>query len=118
MRTQITNVDEIKSITSLSKDERETTISFYEDEKTLSLVTSSNRMLTKLKKCMKENSNEYRCYLISEDENKEPTGYEFIFPTKYLKFTKKAREGRVFTEEEKKQAAERLKRAREKNNEN
>lgn len=118
MRTQITNVDEIKSITSLSKEERETTISFYEDEKILTLVTSSNRMLTKLKKCMRENPNEYKCYLLSIDENKEPTGYEFIFPTKYLKFTKKAREGRVFTEEEKKQAAERLKRAREKKNEN
>ena len=116
MKIKIDSINDMFPIKTSLGDYRETTIAFYEDESTCSLITTSNKMLTKMKACFKQNPEEYVCY--ANTNNGIVVSYEFIFPVKYLTFRKKKKPGRTFTEEEKKELAERMKKARSKKNDN
>lgn len=82
------------------------------DDDTVSCFCSDNLMLTKLKEVMKQNPEDYKCYIKHIFPDGSIGGYEFQFPKKYLKFMIRERAYNM-TEEMKLASRERMRKARE-----
>jgi hypothetical protein len=104
MKTQITNLEEIETIQGVPEDEKETHINFLHMDHNCVLYTRDNTMVTKMKRCMAKNINDYQCY-VQKDPDGTVVSYEFIFPKKYLRFATKSKE---LSEEQRKFIGERL----------
>lgn len=73
---------------SCASDERETTVQFSYNEKTAYIFTSDNTMITKLRKCVVANPDQWKCYEGSRDADGNLTGYFFEAPKKLVAFRK------------------------------
>lgn len=104
-RKYIKNINDIEAIHTRSIEERETTINFSYDIDKMSIYTSDNTTMTKLKKCMEENPNEWLCWEGARDSEGNITGYFLEAPKKYLTFRKNSIK---LSEENRQKASERF----------
>ena len=90
---------------------QETNISWVRDDEKISIETSDNTFITKMKNTMQRDPDHYSCYYYEGNVGKE-TGkvFAYIFETdkKLLNFRVNQKK-RDYTEEEKKEMRERLK---------
>ena len=95
---------------SCNKDEQETTINWIRDNKTITVCSSDNTFITKMKHIMEKDPNSYTCYTY-EDNIDKITGkyfsYFFEMPKKLLCF-RAARDKRVLSDEQRQTLAERM----------
>lgn len=84
--------------------EAETTINWMRGDTTVHIFTSDNTVLTKLKKCMAKNFDQWTCTEAGRDSEGYVMGYNFIAPKKAVRLTG----GNERTEEQKAAAAERM----------
>lgn len=91
----------------LNIEEQETHISFMREDKRAEIYTSDTRMITKLNKLIELPGTEWKWERDSKLPNGEVIGRAYSCPVEFISFRKK-RSSRVYTEEEKKQIAERL----------
>lgn len=85
---------------------QETTIEFLRNENVMHIFTSDNTSLTKFKKLIQKNPDEWVCWEGSRDENGFITGYFLEGPKKYLTLRVKTKE---ISDENKEAARKRLK---------
>jgi hypothetical protein len=83
-------------------EEQETTISFYRNSNEACIYTSDNTTLTKLKKVVNKDPENYSVFIASINSSHKPSGYLFKCPKKYIKFGSKS--NRAPMTEEQKQA--------------
>lgn len=76
-------VDDVVTLMGNSSDEQETSIVFERNSDKMSIWTSDNTMVTKLKKLMTNNPKEYKLVSISTYDG-QPVAYEFEAPKKLL----------------------------------
>lgn len=76
-------VDDVVTLMGNSSDEQETSIVFERNSDKMSIWTSDNTMVTKLKKLMTNNPKEYKLVSISTCDG-QPVAYEFEAPKKLL----------------------------------
>jgi len=104
--------DMVKYLVNVAPDEKETTINIFNpNDLNVYLFTRDNKMITKMKRLMRANPDQYKCKQTS-DSTGNVISYEFTFPKKLLRFGSKTRT-RQMTEEQKKAVGERFKKARE-----
>jgi len=88
-------------------DEQETTIQVSRDEGVLNIWSSDNTMITKLRKCVEEGPDTWKCWEGSRDADGRVTGYFFSAPRKML--TLRANPiVRDYTDEQRAEMAERM----------
>ena len=107
MNKQIT-VDQIEAVR-CSIDEAETTFIIERNSDIVKVWSSDNTYITKLKRCMRQNPDEFKCFEGSRDQDNYMTGYFFEFPKKRVSIRSKQR---TLSDEQKAQATQRLKKAR------
>ena len=78
MSKQVT-VDQIEAVR-CSIDEAETTFIIERNSDIVKVWSSDNTYITKLKRCMKQNPDEFKCFEGSRDQDNFMTGYFFEFP--------------------------------------
>lgn len=76
-------VDDVVTLMGNSSDEQETSIVFERNSDKMSIWTSDNTMVTKLKKLLTNNPKEYKLVSISTCDG-QPVAYEFEAPKKLL----------------------------------
>lgn len=103
-RKKITSIEEFE-VMHVASCEAETTIGWMRGDETIHIFTSDNTVLTKLKKCMIKNPNQWTCTEAGRDSEGYVTGYNFIAPKKAVRLTS----GNERTEEQKAIASERMK---------
>lgn len=101
--------DELEAVDA-SGDEQEVTITAYRSDERMNLWVSDNTMLTKVKRCMRANPEEWRLEQIAWNKEGTVAGYEFSFPKKYLSFRTKTTTYEL-TDEQKAERAARFKKA-------
>lgn len=104
---RIYNINNLESISNLCPEERETTINVLGTEQTMSIYTSDNSMLTKLKKIWASNPDNIECYEMGRCGNKV-TGYCFKMNKKHLSIRNAS--NRKMSEEAKAAFSEKVKR--------
>lgn len=114
MRKYVT-IDEIESIV-CDRESQETCIIIPRDSDIAFIGTSDPTMLTKIKKLMEKNSEDWKCYEGSRDRDGNMTGYSFEVPKKFVTFKSKTKTKRVLTEEERQVIAARFKRGKDARN--
>ena len=97
-------VDDLVAFPNNPLDEQETSIVFERNSDKMTIWTSDNTMVTKLKKLMTNNPKEYKLVSISTYDG-QPVAYEFEAPKKFL--TLKTA-GRTLTDEQRAALVERL----------
>lgn len=93
-----------------STDEQEVTITAYRGDERMSLWVSDNTMLTKVKRCMRANPEEWKLERVEWHKEGTVAGYEFSFPKKYLSFRTKTTTYEL-TDEQRAERAARFKKA-------
>ena len=105
--------DQIETI-SCNKSEQETAINWLRDDDIAVICTSDLTMVTKLAKCLEKDPDNYRCYYYEENRDPE-TGklgnYFFECPKNLVSF-RAQRQTKPISEERRKAASDRLKKAR------
>ena len=96
--------EEIESIR-VPLDEAETHISWMRGDTQISIFTSDNTTLTKLKKCMAKNPKDWKCIESGRDKSGNVLGYTFTAPRRAVKLGG----GNERSEEQKVAASERMK---------
>ena len=76
-------VDDVVTLMGNSSDEQETSIVFERNSDKMTIWTSDNTMVTKLKKLLTNNPKEYKLVSISTCDG-QPVAYEFEAPKKLL----------------------------------
>lgn len=102
--------DELEAV-DVSGDEQEVTISAYRADERMSVWVTDNTMLTKMKRCLKANPEEYKLERIVWNKEGGVAGYKFSFPKKYLSFRTKTTSFEL-SEEERAERAKKLNEAR------
>lgn len=90
---------------------RETTINFLQNEDFMEIFTSDNSTMTKIKKIMQVNPEEWECYEGSRNANGTITGYFIKAPKKYVSL-RKPNKYRTISETERLARAENMKKCR------
>lgn len=93
-----------------STDEQEVTIAAYRSDERMSLWVTDNTMLTKVKRCMRANPEEWKLERVEWHKEGTVAGYEFSFPKKYLSFRTKTTTYEL-TDEQRAERAARFKKA-------
>lgn len=106
MKVEIKDVEKIKNIQGVPDNEKETHINFLHSSDNCVLYTRDNSQVTKLKKCLKDNPNEYKCFAQIESDG-SVVSYEFEFPKKYITFRKRNKESNL-SEEQRMEIAKRF----------
>ena len=99
-------IDDLGILAGASADEQETTIVLSRTEDKMSIWTTDNTMVTKLRALMVKNPKDYKLVGIST-RNGSPAAYEFEAPKKLLSL-RSGETTRVYTDEQRAAAAERL----------
>ena len=107
---ELYTADELESVDA-SSDEQEVTIAAYRSDERMSLWVTDNTMLTKVKRCMRANPEEWKLERVEWHKEGTVAGYEFSFPKKYLSFRTKTTSFEL-SEEEKAARARKLNEAR------
>ena len=113
MNRVITNAEDIKVIQGLKNEEKETNINWYCDSKTAVLYTTDNKVVTKMKHLFERNPNTVKCTEYYSEHGVD--SYRFEFPIKGLSFRNTDKQNsrkREMTDEQRKAASERMKKAR------
>ena len=92
---------------SLSIEEQETHINFNRDDERAIVYTSDITMMTKLNKLVELPDTEWKLESVARLKNGEIAGKTYSCPVNFISFRKKKVE-RVYSEAEKKEIAERL----------
>lgn len=95
----------------VSTDEQEVTITAYRGDERMSLWVTDNTMLTKVKRCMRANPDEWKLERVEWHKVGTVAGYEFSFPKKYLSFRTKTTSFEL-SEEERAERAKKLNEAK------
>ena len=98
--------------TSTDKWDQETNISWTRGQDTISIDSSDNTFITKMKHLMERDPKHYKCYYYASNIDKKtgkPSNYVFEVPLQLLSFRVGNAEKRQLTEEEKLALAARLK---------
>lgn len=98
------SVEEIETIR-VPLDEAETHISWMRGDSYISIFTSDNTTLTKLRKCMAKNPKDWKCTESGRDKSGNVLGYTFIAPRKAVRLGG----GSERSEEQRAAASERMK---------
>lgn len=106
---ELYTADELESVDA-SSDEQEVTIAAYRSDERMSLWVTDNTMLTKVKKCMRVNPEEWKLERVEWHKEGTVAGYEFSFPKKYLSFRTKTTTYEL-TDEQRAERAARFKKA-------
>ena len=106
---ELYTADELESVDA-SSDEQEVTIAAYRSDERMSLWVTDNTMLTKVKRCMRANPEEWRLEQIAWHKEGTVAGYVFSFPKKYLSFRTKTTTYEL-TDEQRAERAARFKKA-------
>lgn len=101
-------VDDLGVLMKIPTDEQETTINLSRAEDKMSIWTTDNTMVTKLRALMIKNPKDYKLVNISTC-NGSPAAYEFEAPKKFLSLRSAEK---TQTEEQRAAAAERLRAVR------
>lgn len=104
------NINDL-SITGVSADEQETTINYGRTDKEAELYTSDNTVLTKIKNMFDNNDCEWKLKDVVKDQKGNVVGVFFVVPKKLISLRAKTVKSSL-TEEQKRAAAERLKKSR------
>lgn len=96
--------------TKLCAEERETVITFDDTSDFATVYTCNKTMKTKLRKLQTEHSDE----MTVTDDDKSWGSYSVIVPKKWVVVRPPRKSSRVYTEEQKKAMAERMRNAKEK----
>ena len=104
------NINDL-SITGVSADEQETTINFSRTDKEAELYTNDNTVLTKIKNMFNNDDCEWKLKNVVKDKNGNVVGVFFIVPKKLISLRAKTMKSGL-TDEQKRAAAERLKKSR------
>lgn len=99
-------VDDLETLMKIPSDEQETTINLSRTEDKMSIWTTDNTMVTKLRALMIKNPKDYKLVTVSTC-NGAPAAYEFEAPKKFLSL-RSGETTRVYTDEQRAAAAERL----------
>lgn len=102
---------EIQKLT-VDKDEQEFSLTTMREDDFVTCFCSDNNMLTQLKNIMKQNPNDYKCFIKYVHPDGRIGGYEFKFPKRYLKFLVRDRQYNM-SQEQKEASKERMLKARE-----
>ena len=109
IKKEYVTADQIGSV-KCDKDCQEVAINFLRDDKIAVMTVTDNTMITKLKKLVEKDPDNYKCYICSRDpDTGEPHGYIFEFPKKCLSFRAVSTKKRTMTEEQRKAVAARFK---------
>lgn len=92
---------------SLSIEEQETHINFNRDDEKAIVYTSDTTMMTKLNKLVELPDTKWKLESVTKLKNGEIVGKTYSCPVNFISFRKKKVE-RVYSEAEKKEIAERL----------
>ena len=103
---QIFNVKDLESIFNSCSDEKETTINITGNSQKMTIYTSDNSMVTKMKKLMQSDNNIIECYEAGRIEGKV-TGYFFKLNKKHLSIRTTSK--REISEERREAAKNRMK---------
>lgn len=91
-------------------DEQETTVTFMRTDDMISVYSSDNTMITKLKKTLSGNSDDVKCWESNKTSDGRVSGYFFEMPKKYFTIKKSANSSsRQVTEEQREAARARFK---------
>ena len=104
------NINDL-SITGVSADEQETTINYGRTDKEAEVYTSDNTVLTKIKNMFNNDDCEWKLKDIVKDQEGNVVGVFFIVPKKLVSLRAKTVKSNL-TDEQKRAADERLKKAR------
>lgn len=110
MNKQVT-VDQIE-VVKCSMDEAETTFIIERGSDTVKVWSSDNTYITKLKRCMRQNPDEFKCFEGSRDQDNFMTGYFFEFPKKRVSIRSKQNKKQELTDEQRAQRAQRFRKVR------
>lgn len=103
--------DQITS-TSTDKQDQETNISWARNQEMISIESSDNTFITKMKHLMERDPAHYKCYYYSGNVDRKtgkPSNYVFEIDKRLLSFRVGLSEKKQLTPEEKKALAKRLK---------
>ena len=101
-------VDDVVTIVGVPSDEQETSIVCERNSDKMTIWTSDNTMVTKLKGLMIKNPDAYKLISISTCDG-QPVAYEIEAPKKFLSF-RSTNAPRTITEEQRAASSERMKR--------
>ena len=104
------NINDL-SITGVSADEQETTINYGRTDKEAEVYTSDNTVLTKIKNMFNSDDCEWKLKDVVKDQDRNIVGVFFAIPKKLISLRAKTVKSNL-TDEQKRAAAERLKKAR------
>lgn len=104
------NERKLEFVFSRDKEEQETTISLMRNENAAEIYTSDNTMLTKFKKLVASNPKDWQVIRVVKDSEGNYTGVFLKAPKNFVSFKTKNKE---LSEEQRIEAAERMKKARE-----
>ena len=104
------NINDL-SITGVSADEQETTINYGRTDKEAEVYTSDNTVLTKIKNMFNSDDCEWKLKDVVKDQEGNVVGVFFIVSKKLISLRAKTVKSSL-TDEQKRAAAERLKKAR------
>lgn len=104
------NINDL-SITGVSADEQETTINYGRTDKEAEVYTSDNTVLTKIKNMFNNDGCEWKLKDVVKDQDENVVGVFFTVPKKLISLRAKMMKSNL-TDEQKRAAAERLKKAR------
>lgn len=107
--------EDIETI-SCNATEQETSVTFLRQENVMKIYTSDNTTLTDLKKKLRDNPSEWKCWEGPRNSDGTISGYFFEAPKDLLTFRTKT-VSREMTEEQRQAAAERLRATRNKQKE-
>lgn len=103
-------VDDLETLMKIPSDEQETTINLSRAEDKMSIWTTDNTMVTKLRALMIKNPKDYKLVTVSTC-NGAPAAYEFEAPKKFLSL-RADKITRTLTDEQRIALGERLKASR------
>ena len=104
------NINDL-SITGVSADEQETTINYGRTDKEAEDYTSDNTVLTKINNMFNSDDCEWKLKDVVKDQDGNIVGVFFVIPKKLISLRAKTVKSSL-TDEQKRAAAERLKKAR------
>lgn len=106
-KVKITNIDQISNV-ACNVEERETSITFGYLDKQAEIFTSDNTIITKIKKCMIKDPNNWECFEAGRIDG-NVTGYFFVTKKSNIALRSlQEREKRQLSDEERKLLGERL----------
>ena len=108
MGRKYVTAEEIETIV-IPADEQEVAVSFYRKGDRAKISVSDNTFMTKISRAVKRSPDDFVIWEAGRDRDNNVMGYNIECPKSFIHIVPKRENSRVITEEQKAQAAERLK---------